>query len=214
MKPRVVGAAFATIALASTLCSAQEPFIIEHEEEQDAEPAPLPPPAMPAESPPPKPRPLPSVRGLAAGGASTGSLFGLSSTGLHLEAGFGVESGRLFVPIQANLDHGRTPAGIGLGDVTLSVGMQGILGRVRLGGGLDAGYGWFTRADSSSTPHVSMWAADAFALATLDLIRIGEKRAVYIGVKPSVGVRWGESAFALGRAEPTLRAAAMAGLRF
>jgi len=196
-----------------------DPFTPVYEEEE-MPPEPAPPvvvvPATnedrPAPTPvPPKPS---SVRGFVNGGASTASLFAVSSTAVHLGAGIGVESGRLFVPIMLDAELGQPPAGLGAGQVTLGIGFQGILGRVRLGGGADAGYGWITRASSSSLPHIGMYALDAFALATVDLFTLGERRAVYLGVKPSIGVRWGESFFAFDHGAVAYRATGLVGLRF
>lgn len=157
-------------------------------------------------------RPLSAVRGLASGGASMASLFDVSSTAVHVDAGVGFEHRRLFVPVFVDAELGKTRGGLGVGEVTLSVGFQGILGRIRLGGGAAGGYGWLSRATSTAT--IGMFGLDAFALATVDLIDFGDRRAIYLGVKPSVGVRWGETFFAWGHGTLAWRGAAMAGVRF
>lgn len=82
--------------------------------------------------------------------------------------------------------------------MTVAAGVQWVLGRVRLGGGLDLGYAWMGRAATSVGPHIGIDALDAFALATFDVIDLGDHRALYPGVRPSGGLRWGESFFAFG----------------
>ena len=47
-----------------------------------------------------------------------------------------------------------------------------------------------------------------------DLFEIGERRAVYVGVKPSAGVRWGDSFFAWDHGAIAWRGTAAAGVRF
>ena len=162
-------------------------------------------------------RPAPSAtttRGIASGGISTASLFGVSSTAMHVGLGIGIEQGRFFVPLVLDVALGQTERGLGAGEIKVEGGVLGIVGPVRLGGGLDLGYGWIGRAPSSSSPHVGMYALDAFAMASVDLFDIGERRAVYLGLKPSIGVRWGESIFAWDHGVITWRGAAIAGVRF
>ncbi len=166
------------------------------------------------------PKPAPAsptvyVRGLAGGGASTASLFGIASSGGHLEGGLAVEHGHVFVPFLVNVEIGKTSGGLSAGEVTAGAGVMGVIAsRVRLGGGVDLGYGWLGRASTSIGSFVGMYALDAFLLGTVDLLEIGDHRAVYLGVKPSIGTRWGESFFAWDHGTVAWRGVATAGLRF
>jgi hypothetical protein len=155
-----------------------------------------------------------TVRALASGGASAATLFGIGSTAVHVDAGVAAQQGRWVYPFVLTADIGRTTHGLQTGEITLSGGAQRTFGRLRLGGGLDLGYGWIGRARTSTGPHIGMYALDAFLLATFDVIDLGDARAVYVGVRPSVGPRWGESFFAWGHGTTTWRGAAFAGLRF
>ena len=162
-------------------------------------------------------RPAPTAtttRGIASGGISTANLFGVSSTAMHVGLGLGIEHGRFFVPLVLDVALGQTERELSAGEVEIGGGVMGIFGPVRLGGGLDLGYGWIGRAPSSSSPHVGMYGIDAFAQASVDLFDIGERRAVYLAVKPSIGVRWGESIFSWDHGAITWRGAAIAGVRF
>jgi hypothetical protein len=195
---------------------AADPLVVDDDGEGVVEGAPHSSPSTsPAEARPRPPAERSIVRGLAGGGASTAALFGLRSNAVHLDGGLGVESKRLYIPIFLSAELGQTPGGLGAGEVTLGIGFLGIATeRLRVGGGVDAGYGWITRASTSTLPHIGMFGLDAFALATFDLFSIGDRRAVYIGVKPSVGVRWGESFFAWDHGTVAWRGAAMVGMRF
>lgn len=164
---------------------------------------------------PAPPAPAVYVRGLAGGGASTASLFGISSSGGHLEGGLAVEQGHVFIPFLVNVEIGKTSGGLSAGEVTAGAGVMGVIAsRVRLGGGVDLGYGWLGRASTSIGSFVGMYALDAFLLGTVDLLEIGDHRAVYVGVKPSIGTRWGESFFAWDHGTVAWRGVATAGLRF
>ncbi|CAN5920568.1 hypothetical protein BH11MYX4_BH11MYX4_13420 [soil metagenome] len=154
------------------------------------------------------------VRGLAGGGASVATLFGISSTALHLDAGVGIQKERSFFPLTVNAELGQTPNGLSAGEITAGAATQWVIGRARLGAGLDLGYGWIGRAPTSIGPHIGMYALDAFALATLDVIDLGDHRALYLGVRPSVGLRWGEGLFAWSHDAVTWRGAALTGIRF
>ena len=166
------------------------------------------------ESPAERPPSVAIVRGLASGGASTASLFGISSTAVHLDAGIGVHKGNTFIPVTVNAELGQTPNGLSMGEVTLGAGVQWIVWRARIGAGLDLGYGWVGRAPTSMGPHIGMYALDGFALATIDLVDLGGHRAIYLGVRPSIGVRWGESFFSFSHDALTWRGTALTGIRF
>lgn len=166
------------------------------------------------ESPADRPPSTAVVHGLASGGASTASLFGISSTAVHLDAGIGVHKERSFVPVTVNAELGKTPNGLSMGEITLGAGAQWVIWRARIGAGLDVGYGWIGRAPTSVGPHIGMYALDGFALATIDLVDLGGERALYLGVRPSVGIRWGESFFAFSHDALAWRGAALTGIRF
>lgn len=160
----------------------------------------------------PKPPKKTTVHGLVDGGASVATLFGVHSTAVHVGAGLGLETGRLFIPFGLDAEIGKSAGGLGMGDVTLGVGFQGIVGPLRLGGGFDGGYAWVTRTTEHAI--IGAYAVDAYGLATVDLFSPSEHGAIYIGLKPSMGLRWGESFFAFGHGTPTFRGAAVAGIRF
>ncbi len=166
------------------------------------------------ESPPPRPTSSTVVRGLASGGASAASLFGISSTAVHLDAGVSVQKERSFFPITLNAELGKTTNGLSTGEITLGAGVQWVVWRARIGAGLDVGYGWIGRAPTSAGPPIGMYALDGFALATADLVELGDHRALYLGVRPSVGVRWGESFFAFSHDALAWRGAVLTGIRF
>lgn len=166
------------------------------------------------ESPVARPPSVAIVRGLASGGASTASLFGISSTAVHLDAGIGVHKENTFIPVTVNAELGQTPNGLSMGEITLGAGVQWVVWRVRLGGGLDVGYGWVGRAPTSVGAHIGMYALDGFALATVDLVDLGGRRALYLGVRPSIGIRWGESFFSFSHDALAWRGAALTGIRF
>jgi hypothetical protein len=154
------------------------------------------------------------LRGVASGGGSVATLFGISSTALHLDAGVGFQERHAFILVTANAELGRTPGRLSAGEITVSATVQRVFGRARLGGGIDLGYGWIGRAPTSDGPHIGMYALDAVALVTVDVIDLGEHRALYLGVRPSIGLRWGESFFAWGHETLTWRGAAVTGIRF
>jgi len=162
--------------------------------------------------PAPEPPKKNTVHGLVDGGGSVATLFGIRSTAVHVGAGMGLEKGRLFVPFGLDAEIGKSSGGLGMGDVTMGVGFQGIVGALRAGGGFDMGYAWITRTTEHS--FIGAYAVDAFALATVDLFAPSEHGALYIGLKPSVGLRWGESLFAFGHGTVTFRGAVVAGIRF
>jgi len=204
MKRRSLVAAIVLSALwgSPRIASASEPLVPDADGAPTARPTP--PPASPGTV----------IRGSASAGASAASLFGISSTALHLDAGLGVDRGTVSVPVFMSVELGQTARGLSAGEVTIGAGAQAIVGRVRLGGGLDLGYGWIGRASTSSGSHIGVWALDAFALATVDVLDLGNRRALYLGVKPSLGLRWGEAFFAWGHGTDTWRGAALAGARF
>ena len=168
----------------------------------------------PADAPRPRPAPKTTVRGIATGGISTAGLFGISSTAMHAGIGIGAEHGRLYAPMTLDVALGQTRSELSAGEVKLGAGIQGVVGPVRLGVGLDVGYAWIGRAPSSSGSHIGMYAIDAHAVATVDVVDIGDGRAIYVGVKPSLGLRWGESLFAFDHGAIAWRGAAMVGARF
>lgn len=127
------------------------------------------------------------VRGLASLGGGASTMFGVPVTGMHADVGVTIERGRLALPIRLDADLGRTRAGLGSNEITTGTAILWVHHRLRLGGGCDAGYGWLTRARASSTPSIGMFALDAFALASFDLVDLEDNRAIYLAVKPSVG---------------------------
>lgn len=202
--------AFASLASSSALA---DPSTVDPASAVERSPEPAAPPAAADEPASPAPSPT-TARGIVGGGLSTASLFGVSSTAMHASLGVGVERGRAYIPVTLDLAIGQTRRELSAGEVKACVGVLGILGRVRLGAELGLGYGWLGRAPSSAGSHIGMYAIDLAALATLDVVDIGERRAIYLGVKPSVGARWGESVFALDHIAVAWRAGALAGARF
>lgn len=154
------------------------------------------------------------LRGYASAGASTKTMFGLPSVGTHGNFGLSIEHGTLAVPLRVGVDLGKTPNGLATNEITVGVGAVWVHERLRLGGGLDTGYGWVTRAASSSLPSIKMFALDAFVIASFDVVDLESRRAIYVAIEPSAGLRWGEDFFAWGHTTRALKGAALAGLRF
>jgi hypothetical protein len=151
------------------------------------------------------------VRGVAAGGMSTASVFHLPTTGFHGEAGFSVDRGHLAVPIVLDLDLGSTHEGLHTGQVAISGGAQYRVGRFRIGGGLEAGYFWISRAQYQSSGRIGAGAFGIFALTSLDLVDLGGDRAIAISLRGE-GVSLSGISFAHGTFAP--RGSAAIGVRF
>ena len=206
MRARAVSALVLTgLALAPSLARADEP-------EPEIVYLAAPPPA-PDRPPVPPPRPL-QVRGLVEAGVTTAEMLGLRSSGLHLGVGLGVDVPRAFVPLELDLDLGETRGGLRVVEVKASLGAQAKLGRLRLGGGGAAGMAVVTRAPGSGGGAIPSFALDLHGLASVDLVSAEDGRGVFLGVKPAVGVRWGDTFFAWGHGTWSLRGTALIGARF
>jgi hypothetical protein len=154
------------------------------------------------------------VRGIADAGLSASTMFGLSSTAQHGSIGLSAEREAVAFPVLVDLEFGKTSGGLTLGEVTVGAAALWTTGRFRLGGGVDGGYGWIERAPSSSLRSIEMFALDAFAVASFDVVDLDDRRAVFLSAKPSAGVRWGETFFAFGHGTLAFRGAISAGVRF
>jgi len=155
------------------------------------------------------------VRGVVAGGASTGSVWGVSLTGFHGTAGFDVDHGHLTVPILLEADLGKTPTGLGTGQVALAVGAQAHLGRVRFGGGGEATYFWLSRVQGASMPAIDAIGFGLWAGASVDLFDFGGDRALALGVRGEVvGLRGPDSFFRFDRGIAAPRGAVTLAVRF
>lgn len=173
----------------------------------------------PARAPAPAPAPAPSlssVRGWLAGGASEGEVWGVGLTALHGTLGIVADHGRhLSVPATLEVDLGRTPAGLGTGQVAAAVAPQVRFGRARVGGGPELTYFWLGRAYGAEMPPVDAIGLGLFALASVDLFELGGDRAVALLARGEVVyLRGPDSFFRFDRGAAAPRGSLALGVRF
>jgi hypothetical protein len=154
------------------------------------------------------------VRGFGALGASNGSVFGIRSSGVHVGGGLTVDQGpHIAVPLSVEIDHGESAGGLKMTEAACAFGLQGVIGRFRIGGGMELSHMWISRLHTSRS--IKAIGAGAFVLASVDVLSFEKDRAVFIGVRPVLSWRWGSSdPFDIGSGAPTWRIAGVIGARF
>jgi hypothetical protein len=153
------------------------------------------------------------VRGYALGGVSDGGVFGIHSRSFHTGAGIDLQVQKVSIPIGLGVDFGETRAGLSAGKVALSGGVLGVMGRFRLGVGLELAHVWLSRPNTDRT--IGAIGGGPFALATVDVVDFGQARAFFAGVRPSASWLWGiEDVLAVDKGAPAWRVAVVAGFRF
>lgn len=206
MKRAVVAVALALV-LAPGVARADEPEIVY------AVPPASDAPVVPRATSSPLPTSGTKIRGVVTAGGSAAEVLGLGSRTVHADVGFGIDRPRLFAPLLVDVQLGSSPNGLAIGEIKLGGAIQAVLGPARLGGGVELGYAWIGRTTPAGGI-VGSFVADAFALASLDAVSLGDRRAVFVALKPSVGMQWGDDVFAFGHAALAWRGTAMAGVRF
>lgn len=172
--------------------------------------------AFAEEEPAPTPPPTPAFfRGWIAAGASAGEFWNIGTTSFHGTFGGNWDHGHLALPFTLEVDLGKTTAGLGTGQVALALAPQARIGRVRFGGGPEAGYFWLTRNAGASMPPVDAIGLGLCALASVDLVALGEDKAVSLLARGEVMyLRGPDSFFRFDRGTAAPRGSLALGVRF
>ena len=122
----------------------------------------------------------PTYAGIVSGGASYRSLFGLPVEAADIGLGFGVDSGGLGLYVRGGFEAGRLDHGLTTRVYRVGGSMEGIVGRLRLGGGVDVlDYG-VTRVTDGTT--INEIGVGFFVLGSVDVVRFDD-HALYLGAR-------------------------------
>ncbi len=121
--------------------------------------------------------------GLVSGGASYRRLFGLPVEAADIGLGFGADSRGLGLYVRGDFEAGRADRGLTTRTFRLGGSAEGIVGRFRLGGGVDVLRFSVWRVTDSTT--IDELGVGAFMLGSLDVVRF-DGHALFLGVRGDV----------------------------
>jgi hypothetical protein len=123
----------------------------------------------------------PTYFGLVSGGASYRRLYGIPIEAADLGLGVGSESKGIGLYVHAGFEPGRTIYGLTTRVYRLGASVEGIVGRFRMGGGLDVLDFTVTRITDPTTTMTQL-GIGVFALASLDVVRF-DGHALFLGLR-------------------------------